>query len=184
VPINDPLLSRSTRRSQYQRLVARRDRNAIADFFEERFTGRYIFPIENSTRKHGFATMAVSCLLIEAMDSFWRGTNKTEGKNRKAFIRFFHRSENLAVFRRRGAKFYQHVRCGILHQGESTGGWKVVRRGLLFDPATRTVNATAFHRALRQEIQNYADQLRRFKWNHRAWNRFRSKMTAICRNCL
>lgn len=76
---NDPLLSSSTKRSQYLSLEAANDRDAIAGFFTERFMERFVRPMEappskgKATHKHGFAIMAISCLLIETLESFWQG---------------------------------------------------------------------------------------------------------------
>src|SRR5207245_9363938 len=90
----DPLLSSSTRRSRYQHLEANQDRQAIADFFTERFTERYITPIESAGKigKHGFTVMAISCLLIETLESFWNGWPSTNGRSQLAFCQFFSRS--------------------------------------------------------------------------------------------
>jgi len=41
------------------------NKDEIAKFFVERFTKRYITPVNSAprTKKHGFCTMAVSCLV-------------------------------------------------------------------------------------------------------------------------
>jgi hypothetical protein len=166
-------------------LEAKRNRDAIADFFVERFTERYITPIEATcpSAKHGFTTMAVSCLLIETLESFWRGWPTTDRQSQLAFCQFFARSPRFHALLGHVPEFYKHVRCGILHQAETTGGWTVMRRGQLFSASTLTLNATRFHRQLQKEISDYATLLRNEPWDSKRWRMFRRKMAAICANC-
>jgi hypothetical protein len=186
---NDPLLSFSTRKSRYLSLEAAEDRDAIAQFFVERFTERFVRPMESppckdkDERKHGFAIMAISCLLIETLESFWQGWETTKRKSERAFCQFFSRSKHLQVLRSHGQSFFVNIRCGILHQAETTGGWHIQRRGKLFDEPTLTLNATVFHRKLQREIEDYAVLLRSESWDSERWLNFRKKMKAICDNC-
>jgi hypothetical protein len=68
--------------------------------------------------------MAVSCLMIEALECFRQGwiDTKERGKGAQAFRLFFDTAEPLKEFRGYAPAFYTHVRCGILHQAETTGG--------------------------------------------------------------
>ncbi|MGQ9480005.1 hypothetical protein, partial [Chloroflexus sp.] len=163
--IEDTKLSSSVTIAQYRELEARKDRKEIAKFVQDRFSERYIKPLHGSSKdsKHGFCTMAICCLMIEALESFWHGWSDTKGKSRKAFHHFFVRcsKQNLAleVFSPIAEDFYKGVRCGILHQAETTNGWRIRRKGLLFDPATKTINATRFHVQLGQALQIYCDTL-------------------------
>ena len=163
----DPLLSSSTRRSRYKFLEVNRDREAIAAFFTERFTERYVTPIEATPRKqkHGFTVMAVSCLLIETLESFWNGWPSTDGRSALAFCQFISRSPRFHFLLGHVPAFYRHVRCGILHQAETTGGWTIKRIGPLFDRNGLVLNATAFHRKLQKEISDYANILRTEHWD-------------------
>ncbi|MGD0412998.1 MAG: hypothetical protein ABSC18_15005, partial [Verrucomicrobiota bacterium] len=71
------LLSKNYTVGRYRKLETTRppDKGEIAKFFVERFTERYITPINAAgcRCKNGFCTMAVSCLMIEALESFWCG---------------------------------------------------------------------------------------------------------------
>lgn len=182
---NDPLLSLSTRKSRYLTLEAAKNQNAIAEFFVERFTERFVAPIEMlpSKAKHGFTIMAISCLLIETLESFWQGWPTSVGKSQQAFRQFFTRSSHFQELSNHGPSFYKHVRCGILHQAETTGGWHIQRKGTLFDEATLTLNATVFHRKLQRDIEDYAALLRSESWDSERWLNFRKKMKAVCNNC-
>ena len=145
------------------------------NFIRCRIFERYINPVkaldlhlDTKVRKNGFSIMAVSCLLIETLVSFWRGWETTErhedakgrkvpGKSGRAFRLFFRTQPRFRALR--GSRFYKHIRCGILHQGETTGGWTIERTGPLFDGKKR-INPTRFHNQLALAIQDYVRVLR------------------------
>jgi hypothetical protein len=178
----DSKLSISVTVSQYRKFEKEQNRSEIIKFIRERFTERYISPLKTET-KHGFCTMAVCCLMIEALESFWRGWPNSNGKSELAFCSFFSRSEELKDFRAHSQEFYKHVRCGILHQAETTGGWHILRKGFLFDSETKTINATRFHGKLEQCLGTYCDALGKAAWNDEIWRNLRKKMDAVCKNC-
>lgn len=141
------LLSTSVSVADYKKLEKERSTQAIADFIEERFTERYITPMRvDASKKHGFTIMAVSCLLIEALESFRQGWPDSNGKSQLAFCNFFDRNKNFHFIRGYSQSFYRNVRCGILHQGETTGGWDIKRTGPVFDFRTKTLNAKKISR--------------------------------------
>lgn len=158
---------------------------------ERRFLERYIEPMETAPKKHGFCLMAVCCLMIESLESFRLGWPDTTGKpnpkqtGKEAFKLAFQRIPELSVFVGDcdWESFYYDVRCGILHQGETVGGWKVKRKGPLFDVASRTINASRFHRLMRKEVSRYRDELLSKDWNAPIWEKCRDKLEAICNNC-
>ncbi len=178
----DSKLSSSITISSYEQLESLKDRDKIADFIKERFTERYITPLKGEN-KHGFCTMAISCLMIESLESFRQGWENTKNKSEKAFISFFNRRSGLVEFEPYVKDFYVSVRCGILHQGETTGGWHIRRDGLLFDSSTKTVNATKFHNELAKYLDLYCDELKKSNWNDAIWKNLITKMKAICKNC-
>ena len=172
---------------KYKKLETAQNKAEIANFFVERFTERYISPINStaSTQKSGFCTMAVSCLLIEALESFWSGWPDTDHKGPLPFCQFFSRCQRFHSLIGYAPAFYKHVRCGILHQAETTGGWTIDRHRdtPLFDPTGPRVNATKFHKALSLEIIDHANLLKVKDWNSGHWLKFRKKMKAVCKNC-
>src|SRR5438105_10967771 len=95
-------LSKNYKVAQYENLEAARppNRAEIAKFFVERFTERYITPINAAGKKHkhGFCTMAVSCLMIEALESFWCGWRDTNNRSALAFCQFFQRTPAFSAF--------------------------------------------------------------------------------------
>ncbi len=185
--IGDVCLSDKVSVADYHRFETNEDKNEIAKFIQDRFTERYITPLrrDDVENKHGFCTMAICCLMIETLESFWQGwedTNNIEGK--KVFEGYFNRSTKLTVFK--DTDFYKGVRCGILHQAETTNGWRI-RRGEdepLFDPSTKMINATKFHNRLEMDLKHYCEQLRQSDWDSDIWKNLRKKMHAIIDNCL
>lgn len=179
------LLSSSVTVTKYRQFETDKNQEMIADFIIERFTERYITPIRGDRhRKHGFCTMAICCLMIETLESFWRGWPDTRSiKGEFAFCSFFDRSSNLSVFRGYANDFYKNIRCGILHQAETTNGWRVRRDGLLLDPSTKTINATKFHDEMENCLLEYANILKVSDWNSEIWKNFLKKMNSIISNC-
>lgn len=176
---------------KYREMINQRNRKAVVTFIRQRFAERYLAPIEAIPNKpkdlrNGFCTMAICCLMIETLASFWKGRKETpRGEGANTFIWFFAQSQNvsLADLKGYGAQFYTNVRCGILHQGETKNGWIIRRDGRLFDPNTLTVNATKFHRALSKCLDAYCKELETSAWDGPTWLAFRLKMDTICQNC-
>jgi hypothetical protein len=160
------------------------DRETIADAISRRFTERYITPVSVASR-HGFTMMAVSCLMIEALESFRQGWETSDRRSKKAFRFFFDASEPFKDFRVHAQAFYINVRCGILHQAETTGGWRIRRdkNGPLFDSTTLTINADLFLSALKQILGGFCAALKTAAWDSPEWKKVRDKMNAIVRHC-
>jgi hypothetical protein len=180
--LTDTYLSSAVTVSQYLALEKGQCRDEIAEFVYERFTERYVRPFDDKATKNGFAMMASACLMIEALESFWQGWAKSPN-SALAFCQFFDRNDTFQALRGDCQKFYVNVRCGILHQGETTDGWHI-RRDLssLFEPATTTIDATRFLKEMDRCLADYCDLLRNSEWNSDVWEKFRKKMNAVCKN--
>lgn len=186
--MENDILSSSVTVSDYRQFEADKDRRKIATFIWERFTERYIKPLRvDPTKKHGFCTMAICCLMIEALESFWEGWPDTDRRSEKAFNSFFRRcSKNkseLGIFFDQANNFYKGVRCGILHQAETTKGWRIRREGSLFNHSAKTVNATRFHDELEKALRFYCDTLEQWDWDSEVWRNLRKKMKVVIENC-
>lgn len=186
--MNDVLLSSSVTIAKYRQCEMNKDRERIAEFIRERFTERYIKPLRGDpAQKHGFCTMAICCLMIEALESFWQGWPDTHGRSRAAFKFFFQRCLEhglaLGMFSKLADDFYTGVRCSILHQAETTNGWRIQRKGPLFNLDTKTINATKFHNELEKALELYVDILKESSWDSEIWQRLRQKMNAVIKNC-
>jgi len=173
-------LSASMTVGRYRALEQAGDRVALGDFIRERFDERYFKPVEDSPSKHGFTLLAVGCLVVETLESFYQGRADTRNASAQMFRDFFARNTPLKVFGGGSDWFFKSIRCGILHQGEARGGWRVLRSGPLLDSSKRTINATRFFRELRKAVSAYADQV---AVDDACWKEFKEKMKTVCANC-
>jgi hypothetical protein len=142
--------------ADYNSYVDRQERDLIAEFIFRRLQSRYLKPFQFEDQKYtqqfknGFSIMANCCLLIETLQSFKNGWEDSQGKSMEAFTQFLSTETKIAkVFKSKKQKegFYKNIRCGILHQGETTGGWTINRNRKgknLFDNSTFEVNSIVF----------------------------------------
>lgn len=177
---HDTKLSSSITVAQYLELERVDDRIALGTFIRTRFEERYFKPIEDSQSKHGFTSLAIGCLVIETLESFYQGRIDTRRVSAQMFRDFFNRDTPLKVFASADNWFYENVRCGILHQGEVRGGWRVLRSGPLLDEPSKSINATRFLRNLRKIVSVYAHQVAS---DEECCRNFKKKMAAVCLNC-
>lgn len=184
---DDPILcwTTKTKRSDVENMIKKNDQTGLSDFIKVRFNERYIRPLEGTDKheKHGFCIMAISCLMIEALQSFRRGWKKTTGLGELAFCSFFQDNDYFREFSSYGCGFYRNVRCGILHQAETTGGWTIRRKGRLFDSHNKRINATEFHKRLQAYLDDYCIKLQQANQNDYLWENCKKKLWAICKNC-
>ena len=178
----ESLLSSSTSVEKYLAMEKAKNVSGIAGFIKERFAERYIKPFDKNHNKNGFIMMASSCLMIEALESFWQGWRKSPN-SALAFCQFFDRNGRFASLRGFSQEFYTHIRCGIMHQGETTGGWHIRRDcKVIFDSATKTVDATLFLKEMADSLSDYCTSLEKAEWDSEQWKNLRKKMKDICAN--
>lgn len=183
--IEDIRLSSSMTIKRYRELEVAKDREHIAGFVVERFQERYLEPALSARTKSGFALMAINCLMIESLVSFRRGWKDTRKLSESAFCFFFDREGSFADFRGHVHEFYVNVRCGILHQAETTGGWLIhlKKEKSLFDAKNKIVNAKEFTERLQGCLLAYQSELKNNDWDAEVWTNFRKKMKAVIENC-
>ncbi len=165
----------------------------IAEFIYYRLYSRYLKPFTlkkvdpyiRREYKNGFAMMACYSLYIEAFQSFRRGLTASNKIGKSLFENFF--KEEKAFFPElhdKGKKFYENIRCGILHQGETMHGWKISRSGKkLFDNDTQTVDAVLFGKQLEKVLSNYKMELENSKVDSSIWKFCKTKLQSIMDNC-
>lgn len=160
----------------------------LANFVYQRLYTRYLKPfifkctIFKEEYKNGFSMMANYCLLIEALQSFKEGLKDSKRNSKKLFQDFFQQNENLSQFQ--SIDFYQNVRCGILHQGETTGGIKITRKGKqLWDANTKTINAVLFGEEMGKVLCKYKEELEAAPPNSKIWGKCKNKIKFIISNC-
>jgi hypothetical protein len=167
--------------ADYRALQAADDRVRAGELVVQRFQERYLWPAQGEG-KHGFAMMAIACLLIETYQGFVLGRANTKmGDGAATFRSFFEDNAPLKVFAAGKENwFYKNVRCGILHQAEVRDGWRIRRDDALLDFDKRTINATKFLRELEGIIAAYPQRLAD---DDALWTNFCKKMDAVCRTC-
>lgn len=113
----------------------------IIKLIRHRFEYRYLKHIK--CIDSGFLIMAVSCFVIETLQSFREGKPDTNGIGQRMFKNFFkNEQDNFPDFNEEiSSEFYKHIRCGILHQSETTNAWRVLRVGKLLDKTEFSINA-------------------------------------------
>jgi hypothetical protein len=182
----DTRLSSAVTIKRYREMEKARDRDGLADFIYERLRERYIEPVRTGA-KNGFAMTACACLLIETLESFHNGWKSAQGAGpgENVFKQFFGRGTRFADLDKEGVSFYKHVRNGLLHQGETKRGWRINRkRGApVFDPKSKTIQATKFLNRLAASVRDYREALKKADWKSEPWCKFRRKMNAIIQNC-
>lgn len=134
----------------------------------------------------GFAVLALDCLLIETLQQFKEGVNETPRRKVEGyFVNFLTTPPFRAYFTKTSASmFYQHFRCGILHQAEIKGSSRVWRVGPLVAPTSDgkglVINRKLFHSVLRRAFAAYLRTLRS-RTDATLSQNFIQKMGYICR---
>jgi len=180
------------------------DWKTAVNVFEKRINARFLNQIDaliinqnkDAARFSGFAIVALDCLLIETLDQFYNGNHTTRRKATKtddpdvgAFHAVFQRSSKLRSFFDTVAKtkvFYQHIRCGLLHQAQTKRKSKINRRITTITEWIDTKNPTEglivhprlFHAAVSDVFCNYMTLLRE-EYSGNLRSKFRRKMNRI-----
>jgi hypothetical protein len=169
--------------AQLKAWISGADRDAIATFLRDRFQERYFEPIDANS--NGFLIMAVCCLVVEALESFRQGWSSSDRNGERAFGGFFARHSHVQEMSPVASQFYKHVRCGVLHQGETTGGWTLTRKSPepLVNVQEKRLNAARLHEALRKCLDDYVEELKRAAITEEIWTNCLTKLYSVIRNC-
>lgn len=152
----------------------------IIELIYHRFHERYL--VHLGSINSGFLKMAVSCLMIETIQSFKQGVIDSSDCGRRLFKDFFE-SEKEYFPGFTGISFYADIRCGILHQAETTNAWRILLRGRLLDRHERAINAGLFVKALSKSLDKYISDLNSKNWDDQLWANALIKLEDICNNC-
>ena len=120
-------------------------------------------------------------MMIETFQCFREGRRDTKGKGKgnAAFKKFF--SDYSSEFSRiDGEEFYEKIRCGVLHQAQTHGRYRILRGGAIFDSAEKSINATAFLKTLKTIVEDYVSDLRVQDMNADPWTNALRKIEYIC----
>lgn len=154
---------------------------AFQEYFQTRLDLRYLNPIrilqEHGTfQGEGFSILALQCTLIEFLESTAQGVNYRYLRPGERLGPYeYNSSSDLFTsflskrhpFRRDfdeplAREFYREIRCGLLHEARTKGGWRVwaeAAEGAVIDRARRIVYRNNFQNALDQFIGWYRDAL-------------------------
>jgi hypothetical protein len=162
------------------------------DIFEDRMMGRFFIPINEikGCRFAGFVIMGVLCLLIETLEQFRKGVEATprkRGEGEKYFVSFLTTPPTQEKFCEAdlAKKFYDSIRCGILHQAEIKGSSRIrIDVPKLMekteDGEGLIINRNLFIEKMEKELKSYIKMLRDDKHEELRAN-FIKKMDYICK---
>jgi hypothetical protein len=106
------------------------DWDKAANIVRDRLEGRFLrFASDCLKAKHsGFVVLAIDCLLAEAIQQFKEGIINGNRKSGPIIKRFLESSRFQPDFDADARKrFYEDIRCGLLHQAEAKGMWLIRR---------------------------------------------------------
>jgi hypothetical protein len=165
---------------------------AINEYFMKRLELRFLHPIkvlqENGTFVgEGFSIMVILCSLIEFLESTYQGKiynytrnnklKKHEYSSSKAmFISFLLNRQPFSKYFDRDLveEFYSNIRCGLLHEASTKGGWRIEaksRNGTFVDKNKKIVYRDNFEEAIRRYISDYRVELKSNKECQKAFIR-------------
>jgi hypothetical protein len=183
------LISRNYKADHWKalRFTSEADWEKAIAIFQDRLETRYLEHIRRLLRHRtsGFAVLALDCVVIETMEQFRQGTQKTPYKQGEKYFVSFLKGTSFSdhVTKEQARLFYTNIRCGLLHQAEAEGS--LVKRSSKLPLIAFTqdhkgviVNAKAFHAQLEQTIHEYADRLSKPE-STQARAAFRKKMNFI-----
>ena len=185
--INDYLLTTNVKVGDLRKWMKEKNdysKNKIIDLIYHRFYNRYVKHLR--TIDSGFLKMAVSCLMIETLESFRQGKKDTKdrGAGLQMFKYFFETEQKLfPEFKDIYVDFYYNIRCGILHQAETTNAWRILRRDVLIDKTNKTINSNKFVASLEKSLDNYVEDLKSNDFKSQIWKNALLKLDDICENC-
>ena len=185
--IEDFLLTGDITVGQTRQWINNKDdisKNNLIRLINHRFHNRYTKHLNNKDIDSGFLKMAISCLMIETLESFKQGKEDTNGIGKQMFIDFFETEQRFfPSFNDISLDFYKSIRCGILHQAETTNAWRILRKGDILNKVERTINANKFVQALEKVLNNYIDTLKICDFDSKIWQNAILKIEDICKNC-
>jgi hypothetical protein len=168
-------------------LAIQSDWRKAVQMLKDRLNARFFDAVKAIDKQDfsGFAVLALDCLLIETLQQFKEGVGETPSRKSGKYFELFLTSAPFSTHFTKvsAAKFYDHFRCGILHQAEIKSSSKVWRVGSLVAPAPDgkglIINRKLFHATLRKAFAAYLRALRN-RSDALLCQNFVKKMNHIC----
>jgi hypothetical protein len=174
---------------------------AYTDFYLTRLNMRYLKPIKllqdgGAFEGEGFSIVTIQCSLVEFLETTIQGTSyrylrngETLGQHeysssKDVFISFL---TNREPFRQHfdpltAKAFYEHIRCGLLHEARTKAGWKIWARTegtKIIDVNAKTVFRDNLQVAFETFLVKYKDDLMKSEGLQAAFVR---KFDSLCRD--
>jgi hypothetical protein len=147
---------------------------------------------------YGFAIMALCCLLVETIECYREGLPSSFKKDLiemkdcalnhscppdyklngdltgvnsgEVFKDFFERPEHRQYFPDVDYNlFYKKIRCGLLHQAQTKGSWRLIRTGKFWDANEESINRNEFAQRLKNCFDGYREELNNSEWDSKIW---------------
>lgn len=165
------------------------DKENIIKFYKDRISERFIKPLKNVKRvedKSGFTIMSNSVIIIETFIKLIKGEETTKWKySGKIFNVFFNEQIRFKDFKNLGFEFYHDVRCGLLHNGQTNGLWKLnrFRDTPIFE--NYNINANKFLEALILSFEETLDSYIELDYNKdQIWKNIKFSTNQLLKNHL
>lgn len=156
-------------------------KDTFDDFLMERLKTRYFNPIcllqkQKTEHGEGFAIVSIQCAVIEFLAALKIGKNYVFSSNKNSNCGSHEYTSSSKLFEDFLTKeppfketlgssgsaklFYQEVRCALLHEAMTKGGWKILARGEhAIDPKKKIVNRDMLQDAIGEYLKRYEAEL-------------------------
>lgn len=155
--------------------------SAYKEFYRDRIDSRYLDPIASIQGRdvkegEGFAIVALLCTLVEYLESCEQGVNfrllsggavlgNYEYSPREAAVLFKAFLSNRTPFdalvpSHLVDSFYQDVRCGLLHEARTKGGWEISSKSSEQLVSEGGGKITLFRNAIVPSLEKYFENYR------------------------
>ena len=159
------------------------DFQTAVSIFQDRIQERFMEQIHQLSydyETNSFAIMALECLLIETLGQFVSGKDNNNNCSAYEYQSFL---KNQLNFTPENAKnFYQHIRCGILHQAQTNAQSALVAYGydvIFYEDELFIVSVDLFCKKIDDYFYAYCNKLLD-KHNTNLRINFIKKMDFIC----
>ncbi|WP_300058098.1 hypothetical protein [uncultured Roseobacter sp.] len=151
------------------------------EFLEKRLRTRYLDPVEmlatsGKNDGEGFLIVSIQCALIEFLAALRSGkayrhlsNGETLGPYEYAssirlFVCFLSSERPFSDWfpsNRKAETFYKNIRCGLLHEARTKGGWRIkTSREACIDHENKIIDRDKLQNAINDYIHNYGKRLK------------------------